>query len=205
VTIWANTSEGSTFDGFTGSLTGTTTPQTLTFDGDESVDAAFNLVQIPPQDVCKKYDIGGDLYEGELPGLSGWTDTWTWGGNYGGGDDGTFRLLMGPGDGCGTGNESAMFIIDTDGAYMDSITLRHLDGIKDDSFKVSITTDANWTEIGSYADGGTNETWMDTTFPITPVKGIVTFKITATGELDEGWCEVWGQVAFSWLKWDGTI
>jgi hypothetical protein len=43
VTIWANASIGSTFAGFTGSLTGTTTPQVLTFDGDENVDAQFTL------------------------------------------------------------------------------------------------------------------------------------------------------------------
>jgi hypothetical protein len=34
---------GSTFTGFTGSLTGTTTPRTLVFDGNEAVDAAFTL------------------------------------------------------------------------------------------------------------------------------------------------------------------
>jgi len=43
VRIWANASSGSTFTGFTGSLTGTTTPQDLSFDGDETVDAAFTL------------------------------------------------------------------------------------------------------------------------------------------------------------------
>jgi hypothetical protein len=43
VTIWANASVGSTFTGFTGSLSGTTTPQNLTFDGNETVDAAFTL------------------------------------------------------------------------------------------------------------------------------------------------------------------
>ncbi len=41
--IWANASTGSTFTGFTGSLTGTTTPQILTIDGNEAVDAAFVL------------------------------------------------------------------------------------------------------------------------------------------------------------------
>ena len=43
VRIWANASVGSIFAGFTGSLTGSTTPQDLTFDGNESVDAAFTL------------------------------------------------------------------------------------------------------------------------------------------------------------------
>ena len=43
VTIWANASTGSTFDGFTGSLTGTTTPQTLVMDGNKAVNAQFTL------------------------------------------------------------------------------------------------------------------------------------------------------------------
>jgi len=43
VTIWANASVGSAFTGFTGSLTGTSTPQILTFDGSETVDAQFTL------------------------------------------------------------------------------------------------------------------------------------------------------------------
>ena len=43
VKVWANVSVGSTFNGFTGSLTGTTTPQTLIVDGNEAVDAQFTL------------------------------------------------------------------------------------------------------------------------------------------------------------------
>ena len=43
VEIWANASVGSTFIGFTGNLSGIVTPQNLTFDGNESVNAAFTL------------------------------------------------------------------------------------------------------------------------------------------------------------------
>ena len=43
VTIWANVSVGSTFAGFTGSLTGTTTPQTLVMNGNKAVNAQFTL------------------------------------------------------------------------------------------------------------------------------------------------------------------
>jgi len=43
VTIWENASVGSTFAVFTGSLTGTTTLQILTVDGNEAVDAAITL------------------------------------------------------------------------------------------------------------------------------------------------------------------
>jgi len=41
VTIWANASTGPTFTGFTGNLTGTTTPQTLIVDSNKTVDAQF--------------------------------------------------------------------------------------------------------------------------------------------------------------------
>lgn len=41
VKIWANASAGSTFAGFSGALSGTTTPQILTMDGDKSIDAQF--------------------------------------------------------------------------------------------------------------------------------------------------------------------
>ena len=43
LTIWANTSNSSTFTGFSGSLTGTSSPQTLTINGNEAVNAAFTL------------------------------------------------------------------------------------------------------------------------------------------------------------------
>jgi hypothetical protein len=43
VTIWANASAGSTFTGFSGDLSGTTTPQTLVMNGNKAVNAAFTL------------------------------------------------------------------------------------------------------------------------------------------------------------------
>jgi len=50
VKIWANASAGSTFNGFTGDLTGTTTPQPLTMNGDKTVNAQFSKKQVnnPP-------------------------------------------------------------------------------------------------------------------------------------------------------------
>jgi hypothetical protein len=45
VTIWANASAGSTFTGFTGALTGTTTPQILVINENTAVDAQFMLLQ----------------------------------------------------------------------------------------------------------------------------------------------------------------
>jgi hypothetical protein len=43
VRIWANASVGSTFTGFSGGLSGTTSPQDLIIQGDTSVDAEFTL------------------------------------------------------------------------------------------------------------------------------------------------------------------
>jgi hypothetical protein len=43
VTVWANASVGSTFTGFSGDLSGLTTPQNLTMDGHKLVDAEFSL------------------------------------------------------------------------------------------------------------------------------------------------------------------
>jgi hypothetical protein len=45
VTLWANASAGSTFIGFTGALTGTTTPQVLIIDENTAVDAQFMLLE----------------------------------------------------------------------------------------------------------------------------------------------------------------
>ena len=44
VKIWANASAGSSFTGFNGALTGTTTPQTLVINGNKTVDAQFTLL-----------------------------------------------------------------------------------------------------------------------------------------------------------------
>jgi hypothetical protein len=43
ITIWANASAGSTFTGFTGALTGTTSPQILLMNGNKTVNAQFTL------------------------------------------------------------------------------------------------------------------------------------------------------------------
>jgi PKD repeat protein len=51
VTVWANASGGSTFGGFSGALTGKTTPQTLVMNSNKSVTATFTIsggYQPPP-------------------------------------------------------------------------------------------------------------------------------------------------------------
>jgi len=164
-----------------------------------------------PYFITEKYDIGGSLYDGETLGLSGWSDPWTWGGNYGGADDGTFCLLMGPGDGCGDGYREAYFSIDTKFWGMDTLTLNHLDGSQDDNFELFVHTGLNpavplWTSLGEYQSEGNGEHWVETTYTFNPTPGVATgvmqFKLVATGEVTS-WCETWGQVAFSWVEWTG--
>lgn len=132
--------------------------------------------------------------------LVGWSDEWVkpgWGGNYGGGSsDESFRLLMGPGDGCGDGYESASLSFDVGLNYADHITFEHLDGSVDDSFDVLV----NDTLIGHYTGGeNSGETWVETVYDFSPVTGVVTVEFIAT-EPDNDWCSNWGQVAFSWVE-----
>jgi len=126
--------------------------------------------------------------------LDGWTDLWTWGGGYGGGDDGSLRLLMGPGDGCSEIYESASLTLDAGTNYANEVTFRHLDGSADDSFDVYI----NNTLIGHYTAGLQGEIWVTSTFNFSSTTGEFTIKFVAT-EPSNNWCTGWGQVAFSWI------
>jgi len=124
------------------------------------------------------------------------------GSNYGGGDSGqpyggTFRLLMGPGDGCDEGNVTASFTLDAGSDYATGVTLRHLDGSQDDSYDVYV----NGTKIGHYEwDGITGESWATTTFNFSaPQTGVVTVELVATDPATQ-WCQTYGQVAFSWAR-----
>jgi hypothetical protein len=144
-------------------------------------------------------DLGNESSE-DGHSLSGWTDEWVnpgWGGTYGGGsEDGSFRLLMGPGDGCGKGYEDASLSFDTgDGYYVDTITFEHLDGSVDDSFDVFV----NDVQVGHYTgDQEEGETWVESSYSFPAVTGSVTVDFIAT-EPDNEWCGEWGQVAFSWV------
>jgi len=151
----------------------------------------------------------GDLGSEIGHDLTGWSDPWIkpgWGGNYGGGDDGTLRLLMGPGDGCGDGYREAYFTMDTHGAVVDKLILRHLDGSQDDNFNAYILDyvdeygDEHYMQIGSYESQGGEENWVTTEYTFSPRSDELKFKLVATGEVT-GWCASgWGQVAFSWAK-----
>jgi len=132
--------------------------------------------------------------------LAGWSDVWTWGGGYGGGDDGSFRLLMGPGDGCSDGDVAAEFTMHAEDKYGVQLVLKHLDGSQDDSFDLYVKIASVWTKFGHYEAQGGGENWQTTTFNLPqPVTGDVEFKLVATQPAND-WCASWGQVAFSWAE-----
>jgi len=144
----------------------------------------------------------GDLDSEVGHNLEGWSNPWTWGGNYGGGDDGTLRLLVGPGDPCDDINRDAYFTMDTQGAVADKLILRHLDGSAIDSFDVSIWNGIDWDPIGSYIAIGGGENWVTSDFAFTPRSGELKFKLLATG-IFWNLCGTYGQVAFSWAELEG--
>jgi hypothetical protein len=151
----------------------------------------------------------GDLESEAGHNLEGWSDPWDWGGYYGGGDDGTLRLLMGPGDGCGDGYRDAYFAMDTQGAVADKVILHHLDGSHDDDFDIYVLDYVDefgveyYTLIGSYESQGAPENWVTTEYVFSPRSGEIKFKLVATGTVT-GWCSRWGQVALSWAQLEGT-
>jgi len=149
----------------------------------------------------------GDLDSEIGHNLEGWSDLWTWGGGYGGGDDGTLRLLLGPGDCCDDtlSCREAYFTMDTQGAVADKLILHHLDGSAQDDFDVYILDYVDeflvehYTLIGSYESQGGGENWVTTEYTFLPRSGELKFKLVATGII---WslCGTYGQVAFSWAK-----
>jgi hypothetical protein len=104
--------------------------------------------------------------------------------------------------GCEEGQNNATFQLDSDGYYASTLTIRHLDGLADDSFKVEIqNADLSWTDMGSYGDkGNAAEVWTETSFDIPEGRsGLLTFRITAT---DGEWaqCDTYGQLALDWAE-----
>ena len=142
----------------------------------------------------------GDVTSENGHNLAGWSNAWVkpgWGGNYGGGsDDSSFRLLMGPGDGCGEGYQSAKLELNAGANYANQITFEHLDGSQTDSFDVYV----NDKKVGHYAHiSSGNEVWATSTFNFLPATGLIKVELIAT-EPQSDWCADWGQVAFSSVK-----
>ena len=121
------------------------------------------------------------------------------GSNYGGGDDGTFRLVMGPPTGCDSANTHANFVMTACSGPVTTLTLRHLDGSQNDSFEVYVLVDGTYELIGQYAAGMGSETWVTSVFDLPEMSGKLEFQIVVT-EPATTWCETWGQLAISWAQ-----
>ena len=93
-----------------------------------------------------------------------------------------------------------------------AIEVRHLDGLADDSFDISVKdVHGNWVQIGSYTwSGNTNEFWVTSTFSLPNGKTLqldrgrdVEVKLDATGPQWSGF-NTYGQVAFDWIELVGN-
>lgn len=150
-------------------------------------------------------DFGGDDgYAGTL----GWGRSVTdeTGGSYGGIGDYGCRLVwdIAPPD----GTNDAYFMLPTPQGSAQSLTIRHLDGIADDSFTVEVQAASGaWIDVGSYANYYTTETWVTTPFDLSPFsfgRGTnLTFRITATGTQWSGF-DTYGQLCIDKVELYGN-
>ena len=139
----------------------------------------------------------GDITSEEGRNLIGWSNNQADlpfdDSNYGGGsDDKSFRLLMGPGDGCEAGDIGASFKLNAGTDYANQLIIEHLDGSQTDSFDVYVNDE----KIGHYTHVSAGENWVTSTFNFPPATGEITVEIKATEPTAE-WCKTYGQVAFS--------
>lgn len=116
-----------------------------------------------------------------------------WGGEYGEG-----AVTAYPGD-----NDDAGYVtLDTPKGAAKAIRIRHLDGLADDSFDVSVKdVHGNYVFVGSYADQSATEKWEVTTFVLPNGEtlqldrgGTIEVKIKLTGAHWSGF-DTWGQLA----------
>ncbi|MDD3647114.1 MAG: hypothetical protein PHS44_01250 [Candidatus Dojkabacteria bacterium] len=131
--------------------------------------------------------------------LEGWSDP-DLPGNFGGCNSGTnchYRQIIERT--CREEDRSASVVFDADNAIINSIRVRHLDGLTDDSFDVYLN-DTNL--IGTYSDQYNDETWLETSFPINNVSGEIKITLTATGDIWNN-CSSYGQVAVNWIEING--
>lgn len=137
--------------------------------------------------------------------INGWSAPWTWGGCYGGGDDGTLRTVLPRDASCMTDDKIAYFKMSTDGVA-NRIELRHLLGSQNDGYELYIKDGEAWTKlsVNSSSDrvcGACNsaECWYTDSYSFSDRTGDVEFKIVAL-TTPASWCSSWGLNAFSWAK-----
>jgi len=74
-----------------------------------------------------------------------------------------------------------------------AVTIKHLDGVADDSFDVYV----NDIFAGHYT--GVHAGWVETTYPLDNLTGDITVKIVSMAGKWEYWSG-WGQVAIDWVE-----
>ena len=145
----------------------------------------------------------GDSVSEEGYNVVGWSDVWTWGGTYGGGDDGTLRTVIPKSSDCQYDDKEAYFSINTEGTAQ-VLRLRHLMGSQDDSYEVYVKDGNTWTQLSilSSEDEVCSglECWYTDTYELGLRTGILDFKIVATIDPIPTWCTSWGLNAFSWTE-----
>jgi hypothetical protein len=172
---------------------------TITIEGDHVVECTETIdlgSAIGPGDDCSKPS-------GVLDPTWDWSDkvaTTHTGGNYGGIGGCGARMVWGantdpdvPGD-----EWASVMFFDCERNCLQAITVKHLDGLTDDSFDVFVNGDC----IGSYAwSGDTTEYWVVSTFPVE--YGVyhcpVEVKLVATGDAWGGLGR-YGQLAIDWIQ-----
>lgn len=147
-----------------------------------------------------KVDLGGDDDGYAIDFGWGRSATGDTGGNYGGIAPGSCRLVwdVAPDDG-----PDAYVMLNGKGAA-NSLDVRHLDGIADDSFDIYVQhANGSWVWAGSYPDAGSTETWVITPFDLSDLdfgrgRDFVV-KIDATGAQWSGF-PTWGQLCIDWIE-----
>jgi hypothetical protein len=141
--------------------------------------------------------------------INGWSDIWTWGGCYGGGDDGTLRTVLPRSPSCMTDDKTAYFSMGTNG-QASMLELRHLLGSENDAYELYIKDGDSWTklDVSSSIDKvcgacNSNECWYTDNYYFSARTGTVEFKIVAL-TVPASWCESWGLNAFSWARLNGV-
>ncbi|MBN2495084.1 MAG: hypothetical protein JXR96_10870 [Deltaproteobacteria bacterium] len=154
---------------------------------------------------CGAVDIGDPASE-DGHDVLGWSEVWTWGGTYGGGDDGTLRCVVPRAPGCQSDDAEAFFSLFSDGPVAE-LWLRHLDGQQDDSYEIGLrdsSSTAGWTalalvdRIDEVCSG--SECWYTERFDLAGRQGRLDFRIRASIDPIPDWCETWGVNAFSWAR-----
>jgi hypothetical protein len=122
------------------------------------------------------------------------------GGGYGGIGSGGCRLVW---DGADDDPNATIALYTPKGAAKD-LTIRHLDGLADDSFNVEVQhANGSWVDVGSYSDQYTTENWLETNFDLSGIgfgRGRdFLVRITATGPKWSGF-PAWGQLCIDWIE-----